>query len=475
MKTTTLFFLFTLLVLNTSAFAQVKIGDNPNTIDVNSLLELESTNKGFLAPRVALTSVNSVSPLTSPIPVGMLVYSIGGAVTDGFYVWNGTKWLNLLTNVNQRNNFVLVKSAADLPAPVAGVITLASNTLYEINGTIVLTSKINLNNSWLRGADAINDKLVYMGGSGELFTGSAGGNIRFLTLAAPNSGTKVFNLDAAGANVNFIVQNCYVGSSNNVGNIKNFGGTVFLQTVGFLGNTNGIIFENDSIVLLNNALWDKNGHNTYEKFIGNFGVIQMVTGAMEMSSANSAVGIDVSGITNVRVADLKSVTFAGNGTYKVGNFSKDWEVESEGLDTEKDDVASGNMYVSATAATTFSALNVPTKMLGTTSSASLFRVTTSGNNRLIYTGKKTRRFQVICSLTGTQGSSNIIYAFYIAKNGTILNESKQVVKFANSSDQQSVNVCCTVQLAPNDYIEVWVENKTNTTALTVQSLNLAMK
>src|SRR5436190_1602900 len=26
--------------------AQVKIGDNPNTIDVNSILELESTNKG---------------------------------------------------------------------------------------------------------------------------------------------------------------------------------------------------------------------------------------------------------------------------------------------------------------------------------------------------------------------------------------------------------------------------------------------
>jgi hypothetical protein len=474
MKTTTRFFLFIIFLISIPVSAQVKIGDNPNTIDQNSLLELESANKGFLAPRVALTNVTSPSPLTAPIPVGMLVYSTGGTITDGFYVWSGTKWLNLLTNINQRNNFVLVKSAADLPAPVAGVITLASNTLYEINGTIVLTSKINLNNAWLRGADAINDKLIYMG-AGELFTGSAGGNVRFLTLAAPNAGTKVFNLDAAGANVNFILQNCYIGSSNNVGNIKNFGGTVFLQTVGFLGNTNGITFENDSIVLLNNTLWDKNGSNTYQKFIGNFGVIQMVTGAMEMNVANSAVGIDVSGITNVRVADLKSVTFAGNGTYKVGSFSKDWEVESEGLDTEKDDVASGNMYVSTTAATAFSALNVPTKVLGTTSSASLFRVTTSGNNRLIYSGKKTRRFQVICSLTGTQGATNIIYAFYIAKNGSILNESKQVVKFANSSDQQSVNVCCTVQLATNDYIEVWVENKTNTTALTVQSLNLAMK
>ncbi|MFN0082495.1 MAG: hypothetical protein ACKVOM_08240 [Ferruginibacter sp.] len=35
-----------LLLLGFSATAQVKIGDNPNTINANSLLELESTNRG---------------------------------------------------------------------------------------------------------------------------------------------------------------------------------------------------------------------------------------------------------------------------------------------------------------------------------------------------------------------------------------------------------------------------------------------
>src|SRR5689334_553418 len=118
--------------------AQVKIGNNPNTIDVNSLLELESTNKGFLAPRVALNNATSVTPLTGVVTEGMLVYSTGGTLTNGFYVWSGTRWNRV--NTASRDNYVLVKSASDLPAPVAGVITLASNTLYEVNGTITTSN-----------------------------------------------------------------------------------------------------------------------------------------------------------------------------------------------------------------------------------------------------------------------------------------------------------------------------------------------
>jgi hypothetical protein len=72
--------------------AQLKIGNNPNTINGNSLLELEGTSKGFLPPRIALNDVNLAAPLTGTIPEGMLIYSIGGTVTNGFYFWDGTKW-----------------------------------------------------------------------------------------------------------------------------------------------------------------------------------------------------------------------------------------------------------------------------------------------------------------------------------------------------------------------------------------------
>jgi hypothetical protein len=84
-----------LLLAVISTQAQVKIGNNPGTINANSLLEMESTNKGFLAPRVALNSISSVSPLSGTVPAAMLVYSTGGSLPDGYYYWDGTQW-NLL-------------------------------------------------------------------------------------------------------------------------------------------------------------------------------------------------------------------------------------------------------------------------------------------------------------------------------------------------------------------------------------------
>src|SRR5690349_17224203 len=87
--------------------AQVKIGDNPSSINPNSLLELESTNKGFLPPRVALNNAASVAPLSGTVPAGMLVFSSGGSLADGYYYWDGSNWKLLTTN----NNTVVSKSA----------------------------------------------------------------------------------------------------------------------------------------------------------------------------------------------------------------------------------------------------------------------------------------------------------------------------------------------------------------------------
>lgn len=81
------------LLLQVPAIAQVKIGDNPGTINANSLLEMESSNKGFLPPRVALNSLTAVTPLTGTVPAGMLVYSTGGTLRDGYYYWNNSQWV----------------------------------------------------------------------------------------------------------------------------------------------------------------------------------------------------------------------------------------------------------------------------------------------------------------------------------------------------------------------------------------------
>ncbi len=54
-----------------SANAQVKVGDNPTTIATSAMLEVESTTKGFLLPRMTTTQINAI---TSPA-AGLMVYN----------------------------------------------------------------------------------------------------------------------------------------------------------------------------------------------------------------------------------------------------------------------------------------------------------------------------------------------------------------------------------------------------------------
>jgi hypothetical protein len=464
-----LFLLIIIAVSITPLTAQVKIGDNPNTINANSMLELESTNKGFLPPRVPLNSLSSTAPMTATIATGTLVYSTGGTLPDGYYYWNSTRWVLLST---ARDNYVRVRSAADFPAPVAGVITLAAGVEYEINGTITLTNSINLNGCTIKGEDSGNDKLVYTG-AGSMFTGNKTGNLRFLTITAASG--SVFNIDALATTQNMIVQNCFFLGSNSVGTIAGVGGTVFFATVAYFVNTNGITFQNDNNVVMNNTLWDASNSNIYERFIGTFNVIQILGGDRLANSANSATALHISGITSINSGSVKVVMFVGTGTYVTGTFTNAWEVESNGLNTQKDDVAGGNMYITTTVATTFGASNTPVKVLGTTTSAGLFRMTSPANNRITYNGSKTRSFYVSGAMSITQPNNNRFFSFYIAKNGVVIPESRQDIKVVNSTDQVSLPISCRVLMAPGDYIEVWVANQTTTTDVTVQTMNLSIQ
>ncbi len=62
-----------LLVLFNCAFAQLKLGTNPNTLNSSALLEMESTDKGFLPVRMTAAQRGAIaSPAT-----GLLVYQTG--------------------------------------------------------------------------------------------------------------------------------------------------------------------------------------------------------------------------------------------------------------------------------------------------------------------------------------------------------------------------------------------------------------
>ena len=92
------------LLLGLTSRAQVKVGDNPTTINANSVLEMESTTKGMLLPRLTLSSTTSFAPLAAHV-AGMTVYNTAtaGDVTPGFFYNDGSKWVRIASPVAALN------------------------------------------------------------------------------------------------------------------------------------------------------------------------------------------------------------------------------------------------------------------------------------------------------------------------------------------------------------------------------------
>lgn len=107
-------------------------------------LEIEATNDGIIIPRVALTALNSATPLTSP-EVSELVYNTATAgtapnnVTPGFYYWNGSSWVRLQSgsaNITASNGLTLASNNVKL----GGSLTDATTTVSVGSNTLNLTS-----------------------------------------------------------------------------------------------------------------------------------------------------------------------------------------------------------------------------------------------------------------------------------------------------------------------------------------------
>ena len=128
-------FLTAIFFISLNVFSQLKIGNNPTTINSNSILELESTNKGLLIPRVALQSTDNAAPLSSFV-AGMMIYNTAtaGDVTPGFYVSTGSSW----TKIDNQTSTTLYNGNGAIPASTTRAVTFGSgsnlnfdaNTLY---------------------------------------------------------------------------------------------------------------------------------------------------------------------------------------------------------------------------------------------------------------------------------------------------------------------------------------------------------
>ncbi|MES2853243.1 MAG: hypothetical protein V4698_10040, partial [Bacteroidota bacterium] len=208
------------MIITTNVFAQVGIGTI--TPHASSVLDVSSTTQGMLTPR--MTTVQRAA-IASPAD-GLMVYD-----TDlkSFYHYNSTltSWNVINSGTTGRLKFKRIKStdvlatvlAAEKAAGGNTKYLLDVNTYYEINGTISFDLPIDLNNAYISGQDANEDKLVRT--SGNLFDGATGGSIRNVTIQVTGGG-KVFNLSGA-ATQSIIIRDTVIAGSSSVGSITGFG------------------------------------------------------------------------------------------------------------------------------------------------------------------------------------------------------------------------------------------------------------
>ena len=83
-----------------SWYAHAQVGIGTTTPDASAKLQIDATDKGFLPPRVALSSLTDQITITTPAE-GLLVYCIGTAgLAEGYYYWEGSTWVKMSNTAN---------------------------------------------------------------------------------------------------------------------------------------------------------------------------------------------------------------------------------------------------------------------------------------------------------------------------------------------------------------------------------------
>ena len=85
-KLTTLLFA---IILVSATYAQVAVNADGNTANSSAMLDVSSTSKGMLIPRLTLTQRNNI---TNPA-TGLLVFVTN---QNTFYYYNGSEWEELV-------------------------------------------------------------------------------------------------------------------------------------------------------------------------------------------------------------------------------------------------------------------------------------------------------------------------------------------------------------------------------------------
>ncbi len=224
-------------------------------------------------------------------------------------------------NANKHNNLVIVKSLANLPTPVGGIIKALDNITYQISGSVNIgTNQIERGVSNLfRGIDKSDDRLIYTGTSSMFIDGATGSNrdisINGLTLISTTG--SIFNM--AGTSSIVEIKDNIFASSKSVGSLQ-VGGLLIMRDNYITANANGILITGNNtssdFVYADNYISANTGTYSALNILGTFSQILVSRNSFKIGSGQT--GITYSSSTTLTTGNLSNNAFTGVGTYISG-------------------------------------------------------------------------------------------------------------------------------------------------------------
>ena len=374
---------------------------------------------------------------------------------------------------------VFVSSKNDFPTAESSVITLIDNITYFIAADIDLNGDrlVGGSDTTIIGGSSENCSITSTGlGVGvPLFTTEWTTQIRHITFKDVDTAI------AINGNINPPVALDWTGVNflnvPEIGIIQNCSNFIF--TKGAFINSGGISFDGTiGTVAFNNSLFDCDSANTIFDLQAGLTItrrFRIIYSSIIALSGETAISLNASATIPNEGIILDTCNFSGGGTYLTGIDFQDNEalfVNNVGITNSKE-IAQYYMNGNATV-TTVSSSGVAYKVAGTTINGALTSKFTHTNNRATYTGSITRPFYVTATLSVESGNNNVI-GIYISKNGTILTDSEVYITTNAGGRAEAATVQTLTTLEDTDYIEIFVENDTSTTNITVTDLNVIIQ
>lgn len=374
-----------------------------------------------------------------------------------------------------------IRTKDDFPTPTNGVITLEDNVTYlivtdvDLQGDRIECGQNNVITGWSSENCSLTStglnplfplvyseytvviKFITLKDVGTCFEIEGSGNMTALDWMAMN----VVNVNNIGRFImvnNLILTNCAFFNANNMVLEDSFDSFV-MSTCLMSSTTSGTLISTLPTTVCNRRIRIQDSAII---LIGNSNGFNLDPAT---SIADEAYILNTVNFTNI-----------GSGNTLVGTDYTSNKAEFSGCTGIINSAKFANYYaLNNTTVTPIPGANIPVKANVVTFSNPISQKFTFTDNRATYTGGVRGFFKALTTLSLTANSNNDQISIYIAKNGSIINQSKITTTSDRNNRLQNVVAFTPVELDPNDYIEVWVENNSDGSNIRITSCNVMIE